>query len=162
MTYFWFIPNLRQNTSLMKTSQLRVSLLSAAYVVSLIFLFSCKGQEKSESNEGSEANVPEVMQDIQWTHSHEEDQDNGETMYFRHAPFEFPVSRGRIAFTLKSSGEVQYWNIGPTDIPEEMGGTWTIKDGKLFLSINSSTNMKGFEQTYEIVKAEKDLLILKR
>ena len=61
-----------------------------------------------------------------WVHSHEEDTD-AETVY-RPADFDFPPSRGRRSFELKSGGIYLESAPGPVDRPVAARGTWTIKD----------------------------------
>jgi|SRR5215203_313433 len=66
-----------------------------------------------------------------WVHSHEEDTD--EEMVFRPAAFEFPPSRGRRSFELKSDGALLEGRIGPTDRPLETQGNWELQNDRLVL-----------------------------
>ena len=57
---------------------------------------------------------------------------------------------------------LEFWAIGPTDIPEKLQGSWSTGDGILSFSLNGSEMVQGFEQSYQIIKVEKDLFILLR
>lgn len=65
-----------------------------------------------------------------WVHSHEEDE-QGRTV-FRSGGFEFPPSRGRLAFTLQPDGTAGVDAPGPTDRPVSHEGSWHI-DGDLLV-----------------------------
>ncbi len=59
-----------------------------------------------------------------WVHSHEEDADR-ERVY-RPRDFAFPPSRGREGFRIEESGAFLRHETGPTDLPVEVSGRWTI------------------------------------
>jgi hypothetical protein len=70
------------------------------------------------------AEVPRELLVRRWVHSHEEDTDT--EMVFRPDDFEFPPSRGRVAFELKEDGTALERAIGPTDVPEETERGWAL------------------------------------
>jgi hypothetical protein len=57
-----------------------------------------------------------------WTHSHEEDEE--EVAVFRHHDFPFPRSRGRDGFELTEDGAIVLHEIAPTDGIQRVAGTW--------------------------------------
>jgi hypothetical protein len=79
--------------------------------------------------------VPEVSREIlvrRWVHSHEEDTDA--EMVFRPADYEFPPSRGRVAFELRPDGTALDRGIGATDVPREAEAMWMVEeDGTVVL-----------------------------
>jgi hypothetical protein len=78
--------------------------------------------------------VTEVARDLlpgRWVHAHEEDTDT--EMVFRPAEFTLPPSRGRLSFEFRPDGRLVEWGIGPTDVPEEVEGTWELQGDRLVL-----------------------------
>ena len=90
--------------------------------------------------------------------SHEEI--GGDTMTFRHEPFEFAPSRGRVGFKLMKENQLEYWAIGPTDIPEKLNGSWSLEEKDLYFAVSGKGMIQGFEESFRIIKAENDQFIL--
>ena len=73
-----------------------------------------------------------------WIHSYEEDTDT--ELVYRPATFDFPPSRGRTGFELKSDKSCVEIGIAPTDGPQKSQGTWEIEeDDHLKICINLET-----------------------
>jgi hypothetical protein len=91
-----------------------------------------------------------------WVHSHEED--DGEEMVFRPSSFDLPPARGRRQIELRPDGSFLEGFPGPTDAPEEAGGSWSLKGDEL--ALRPEGDRPGEE--WKVVAAEKDLLRLRR
>ncbi len=92
-----------------------------------------------------------------WVHSHEEDTEH--EMIFRPAEREFPPSRGRMRFELLPNGTFLESSPGPTDAPEQRGGTWEMTAGKLVLDSDQAPEGR---RELEIISAEDDRLVVKK
>ncbi len=97
---------------------------------------------------------PTVLQQ-QWVHSHEEDTDDEQV--FRPASYPFPPSRGRRALDLRPDGSYGERAPGPTDRPEEAGGTWQLVGDELELR-----GSDGATETLEVVSAAPDRLVVRK
>jgi hypothetical protein len=87
-----------------------------------------------------------------WVHSHEED--TADEMVFRPATRPLPPSRGRMAFDLRADGTYVERSPGPTDVPEESSGSWSLEDDRLILGGPSG----GSGHAWEVTALEKDEL----
>jgi hypothetical protein len=85
-----------------------------------------------------------------WVHSHEEDTDS--TTVFRPASYEFPPSRGRRAFELRSDGTLVDTAVGAADVPESSQGRWALDGDVLVLEGRHS----------RVVLVEPDRLVLEK
>ena len=91
-----------------------------------------------------------------WVHSREEDTDT--EMVFRPANFQFPPSRGRVAFEFRSDDHYVESQIGPTDAPIQQHGEWKLlNDGSIVL--NPTTKQ---ERVLEISSVGKEKLVIKK
>jgi hypothetical protein len=88
-----------------------------------------------------------------WVHSHEEDTAEGQV--FRPDSYPFPPSRGRRALDLRSDGSYGASAPGPTDRPEETGGTWKLAGDRLELRAADDST-----EAYQVVSATPDRLVL--
>ena len=70
--------------------------------------------------------LPQEIYEKRWTHSHEEDYDD--IQVYRPSTFNFPLSRGRIAFEIEKSGIFIQYGIGPDDTKKKVEGNWTIEE----------------------------------
>ena len=61
-----------------------------------------------------------------WIHSYEEDTNDSQT--YRPSTFNFPLSRGRIAFEIEKNGTFIQYGIGPDDTRKKVEGNWTIEE----------------------------------
>ena len=68
----------------------------------------------------------QAIYEKRWTHSHEEDYDD--IQVYRPSTFNFPLSRGRIAFEIEKSGIFIQYGIGPDDTKKKVEGNWTIEE----------------------------------
>lgn len=93
-----------------------------------------------------------------WVHSHEEDTDT--EMVFRPATFKFPRSRGRKSFELRPGGGLVETEIGPTDRPEEIQGTWKL-EGDDHLSFYTSQRTAP-KRVMRISALGKDRLVIRK
>jgi hypothetical protein len=91
-----------------------------------------------------------------WIHAHEEDTDD--EMVFRRASHPLPPSRGRIRLELRSDGTFVERFPGPVDVPEEIGGRWSLEDDRLVLRTEDDLS----SHAWVIAKAEADRLVLKK
>ena len=89
-----------------------------------------------------------------WIHSHEEDQ--GDRLVFRGPTFEFPPSRGRTGFTLKSDGVVEVVGPGPNDRRQVSSGRWTLTGKRL--EIKST----GFSGTFDVEEMDNNRLVVRQ
>ena len=70
--------------------------------------------------------LPKEIYEKRWTQSHEEDYDD--IQVYRPSTFNFPLSRGRIAFEIEKSGIFIQYGIGPDDTKKKVEGNWTIEE----------------------------------
>ena len=70
--------------------------------------------------------LPQAIYEKRWTHSHEEDYDD--IQVYHPSTFNFPLSRGRIAFEIEKSGIFIQYGIGPDDTKKKVEGNWTIEE----------------------------------
>jgi hypothetical protein len=61
----------------------------------------------------------------EWLHSHEEDEPGRKV--FRRSGYPFPPARGRFAVELRADDTAVVLSPGPTDVPEETSGRWTLE-----------------------------------
>jgi hypothetical protein len=91
-----------------------------------------------------------------WVHSYEED--DGDEMVFRPSDFDLPPARGRRQIELRRDGSYLEAFPGPTDVPEQAGGSWLLKGDKLALHPGGDRP----EEEWRVVAAEADRLRLRR
>lgn len=70
-----------------------------------------------------------------WTHSMEEDPDGNTQVYRTCDSMNFPNSRFRMVFDLKSDGSCEYLELSPVDAHTMVPGTWTFEMGTQRLMI---------------------------
>jgi hypothetical protein len=90
-----------------------------------------------------------------WVHSHEED--TASEMVFRPADREFPLARGRRQLTLRADGTFIESAPGPTDRPEEAGGSWEVDEDRLVLYRG-----EGEGEMLSVAAAEPDRLVVRK
>jgi hypothetical protein len=91
-----------------------------------------------------------------WTHSHEEDSQEG--MVFRPSGFVFPPSRGREGFELRPDHSFVDIAVAPMDGTIEQEGTWAIVDDPC-LAIRLRHG-QGPHRFLRVIRADTDRLIL--
>ena len=103
----------------------------------------------------------QINQDVlyqHWVHSHEEDTNT--EMVFRPATYNFPRSRGRRSFELKTDGILVEGGIAPDDRRQETQGTWQLQDSdKLVLYTQSASQPS---RVIHIVSVDKDRLVVNK
>lgn len=70
--------------------------------------------------------LPLEIYEKRWIHSREED--TNDIQVYRPNTFNFPLSRGRIAFEIEKSGIFIQYGIGPDDTRKKVEGNWTIEE----------------------------------
>ena len=92
-----------------------------------------------------------------WVHVQEEDTED--EMVFRPAGTDLPPSRGRMALDLRPDGTYAESGLGPTDVPEEATGTWTLEGETITLNEGAT---QGVPRQMHVVSADEERLVLKR
>jgi len=72
--------------------------------------------------------LPLEIYEKRWIHSREED--TNEIQVYRPSTYNFPLSRGRIAFEIEKNGTFIQYGIGPDDTRKKVEGNWTIGEGE--------------------------------
>ncbi len=93
-----------------------------------------------------------------WVHSHEEDTES--EMVFRPADRDFPLSRGRRQLTLHADGTFAGAAPGPTDQPQEAGGSWELDDEERL--VLSTAEGGGEPEMLSVAAAEGDRLVVRK
>ena len=100
-----------------------------------------------------------ILKTIQqsWIHSHEEDTET--EMVFRPSDYDFPLSRGRAGFELKSDSKLVELNIAPSDGSEEETGSWDLEidDDDLFLQLKPTSSDS---RKFHIKSVNEDFLVV--
>jgi hypothetical protein len=73
-----------------------------------------------------------------WIHSYEEDTNDSQT--YRPSTYNFPLSRGRIAFEIEKNGIFIQYGIGPDDTRKKVEGNWTIGEEPNTIKIDFATD----------------------
>lgn len=89
-----------------------------------------------------------------WTHSHEED--SGQAQVYRSSDYDFPPSRGRFSYDIKSDGSFVLKGPGPSDRPESQKGQWQMVSDKTIQLTLANQEVK----TFNIISISKDKLVL--
>jgi hypothetical protein len=96
--------------------------------LTLLVLLAVNGCSSKEDSGNKSNNLYQY-----WIHSHEDDGDNYKA--YRPKEYDFPVSRGRDGFEIKSDGQFIWSRIAPTDGHERIPGTWAWeKEGELMVA----------------------------
>lgn len=74
---------------------------------------------------------------------------------FRPPDHPFPRSRGREAWELREDGTLTVRRPGPTDVPQEVEGTWSLEGANLLLREG------GAERSLTVREAGDDRLVLR-
>ncbi|AHM61476.1 hypothetical protein D770_16110 [Flammeovirgaceae bacterium 311] len=94
-----------------------------------------------------------------WIHSHEEDHSGNQV--YRHPSYDFPPSRGRERFDLRSDGRIYYYGIAPND------GAANLIEGK-WIPINERTIEVSFpgnsekDFSAELIEMSSERLIIRK
>jgi hypothetical protein len=91
-----------------------------------------------------------------WVHSHEEDRDDAAV--FRPATFDLPPARGRRSIELRDDGSYVEALPGPSDVPQEAGGRWSLDGDRLALQPKGDQPA----EVWLVLAAEEDRLELRR
>ncbi len=101
--------------------------------------------------------ISKYLMNRRWLHSHEEDTDS--EMVFRPSTFALPPSRGRSGFELRPDGSAVAISPGPTDVPQEGAGKWTL-GGANRLSVHLPDAQQ--VRIFNILSAAPDRLVVKK
>jgi hypothetical protein len=93
-----------------------------------------------------------------WMYSHEEDTNT--EMVFRPATYNFPRSRGRRSFELKTDGTLVEGGIAPDDRRQETQGRWELQDSDMLVFYTQSASQPS--RVMHIVSVDKDRLVVKK
>jgi hypothetical protein len=93
-----------------------------------------------------------------WVHSHEEDTNT--EMVFRPATYNFPRSRGRRSFELKTDGILVEGGMAPDDRRQETQGRWELQDSDTLVFYTQSASQPS--RVMPIVSVDKDRLVIKK
>lgn len=93
-----------------------------------------------------------------WVHSHEEDVD--ESIVYRPSTFDFPPSRGREHWELRTGGTAIRHAIAPADGSIRHEGTWSLSsDSLLTIDLASGSPM---HHAFRVVAVDTARLVLRR
>jgi hypothetical protein len=93
-----------------------------------------------------------------WVHSHEEDTNT--EIVFRPATYNFPRSRGRRSFELKTDGILVEGGMAPDDRRQETQGTWELQGSDTLVFYTQSASQPS--RVLQIVSVDKDRLVIKK
>jgi hypothetical protein len=102
--------------------------------------------------------LPQEIYEKHWTHSHEEDHDD--IQVYRPSTFNFPLSRGRIAFEIEKSGIFIQYGIGPDDTRKKVEGNWTIEEPNTIRIDFADKSVKSYKMN--IVSYNNNTLLIKK
>lgn len=106
-------------TNIFNSNPLKFILYS--FVLFILLAPSCKKEQEAEKVDF------EIAKAHKWYFSNEEN--SGDTVYFRPEGYEFPRSRGRESFELSEEvGKMKYYAISPTDFPVTLDASWKFEN----------------------------------
>jgi hypothetical protein len=107
---------------------------------------------------GAGATMPDALWGV-WVHSHEEDYAGN--LVFRNPDFDFPPSRGREKYDIKSDGELMYYGLAANDAHgESVRGTWRAIDARTLEIFFPDESIKSFG--FELVEITPSRLVVKK
>ena len=96
-----------------------------------------------------------------WIHSYEEDTNDSQT--YRPSTFNFPLSRGRIAFEIEKNGIFIQYGIGPDDTRKKVEGNWTIgEEEPNTIKIDFATDKPIKSYNMKIILCNDDVLRIRK
>jgi hypothetical protein len=98
--------------------------------------------------------LPQEIYEKRWTHSHEEDYDD--IQVYHPSTFNFPLSRGRMAFEIEKSGKFIQYGIGPDDTRKKVEGNWTIEEPNTIKIDFADKSIKSYKM--KIILCNNDIL----
>lgn len=102
--------------------------------------------------------LPFEIYEKRWIHSREED--SNEIQVYRPSTFNFPLSRGRIAFEIEKSGIFIQYGIGPDDTKKKVEGTWTIEEPNTIKINFADKTIKSYSM--KIILCNNDILKIRK
>jgi hypothetical protein len=102
--------------------------------------------------------LPQEIYEKSWTHSHEEDYDD--IQVYHSSTFNFPLSRGRIAFEIEKSGIFIQYGIGPDDTRKKVEGNWTIEEPNTIKINFADKAIKSYSM--KIISYDNNTLLIKK
>ena len=120
-----------------------------------LFLFSCNTNDSKKSVDDK---VNPLLVEC-WTHSHEEDQSD-DTKVFRPCDYlEYPKSRFRAVYDLKSNKDCVFLILSPNDAHYFEAGTWECSEKTNLLVIKNE--LGEHVQEFKVEKIEENKLVLR-
>jgi hypothetical protein len=96
-----------------------------------------------------------------WIHSYEEDTNDSQT--YRPSTYNFPLSRGRIAFEIEKNGIFIQYGIGPDDTRKKVEGNWTIgEEEPNTIKIDFATDKPIKSYNMKIILCNDDVLRIRK
>ena len=102
--------------------------------------------------------LPQGIYEKRWTHSHEEDYDG--IQVYHPSTFNFPLSRGRVAFEIEKSGIFIQYGIGPDDTRKKVEGNWTVEEPNTIKIDFADKSIKSYKMN--IVSYNNNTLLIKK
>jgi hypothetical protein len=102
--------------------------------------------------------LPFEIYEKRWIHSREED--TNEIQVYRPSTFNFPLSRGRIAFEIEKSGIFIQYGIGPDDTKKKVEGNWTIEEPNTIKINFADKGIKSYSM--KIILCNDDILKIRK
>ena len=132
------------SSTTMKTNNLICILLLPALLAN-----TCKAQD-------DQAILAEIIGKT-WWHSFEDDRNlSDKILPYRQEGFDFPRSRGREGFRMKTDSSFLYYAIAPTDGIEIKKGNWEVKNDKIVVYFKGKDKQVGF--LLKVISLENRLL----
>jgi hypothetical protein len=102
--------------------------------------------------------LPQGIYEKRWTHSHEEDYDD--IQVYHPSTFNFPLSRGRVAFEIEKSGIFIQYGIGPDDTRKKVEGNWTVEEPNTIKIDFADKSIKSYKM--KIILCNDDILKIRK
>jgi hypothetical protein len=102
--------------------------------------------------------LPAEIYEKRWIHSREED--TNEIQVYRPSTFNFPLSRGRIAFEIEKSGIFIQYGIGPDDTRKKVKGNWTIEEPNTIRIDFADKSVKSYKM--KIILCNDDIIKIRK
>jgi hypothetical protein len=102
--------------------------------------------------------LPPEIYEKRWIHSREED--TNDIQVYRPSTFNFPLSRGRVAFEIEKSGIFIQYGIGPDDTRKKVEGNWTVEEPNTIKIDFADKSIKSYKM--KIILCNDDILKIRK